>query len=396
MRTSLVLAGVAGVALGLSSSVLAADFNFSAVDTTGFTYVSTPVMNDSGQVAFIGQRTGDTTKGYFLGTSTGGAPLRLSTTDADGPHLPQINNAGQIAYTSFYNGAIVDVHRASVARGDELLAHGIYTNFFNGYTYFGDAVQINNAGDVTVLGRRVDRNTFADVRAFATFNGVNNAVSEPMTSGGPYQSFTETYPTFGTNDNGDLAFTAQLSTGGQGVFLKRNGVVTTILSDPTNAYGYINEVKLNNQGHALIFAQSNNRPALFEYDGTSLKPYLVADGASGFNGITWSDFNDQGQTAFMAGQQYSNEGIWIGTDVANDKVLKMGDKLFGATVNYLSLWPGGLNNNGQIAFYAQLNDGRTLLVVATPAPEPTGVALIGIAIGALLNRRPRAKRPASV
>src|SRR6476660_9250563 len=75
MRTSFVLAGATGAALVLSSSVLAANFDFSAVDTTGFTYVSTPVINDSGQVAFIGQRTGDATRGYFIGTSTGGVPV---------------------------------------------------------------------------------------------------------------------------------------------------------------------------------------------------------------------------------------------------------------------------------------------------------------------------------
>jgi hypothetical protein len=389
MRTSFVIAGVAGVGLMLSSSALAANYSFSAVDTTGFTYLSTPVMNDSGQVAFIGQRADDATKGYFIGTAAGGSPVRVSTTDADSPNLPQINNAGQIAYTSFYNGGIVDLHRASVAGGDELLEHGIYTNF-SGYTYFGNNAMINSAGDVTAVARRYDLVNFTDFRAIVTYSGANNSHSEQVTSGGPYATFTENYPTFSTNDNGDVAFTAQLSGGGQGVFLKRNGTVTTILNDPTNAYGFINEVRLNNQGHALIFAESNNHPAMFEYDGTSLKPYLVADGASGFSGMTWSDFNDHDQAAFMAGQHYSNEGIWIGTDVANDKVIKMGDTLLGATVTYLSLWPGGLNNDGQIAFYAQLNDGRHLLVVGTPVPEPTAVALLAIGwSGTLLRRRRR-------
>jgi len=96
-----------------------------------------------------------------------------------------------------------------------------------------------------------------------------------------------------------------------------------------------------------------------------------------------------------------------------NKVIATGDSLFGSTVTNLSLSSKGLNNSNQLAFFALLADGTSVIGraqagdVSSPksVPEPTlvsGLLAVG-ALGALLlssrfkvSQQPQLKvRPAS-
>jgi len=71
-------------------------------------------------------------------------------------------------------------------------------------------------------------------------------------------------------------------------------------------------------------------------------------------------------------------GIFTGPDPSTDKVIMEGDLLDGYTIstNSLSFSRNGLNNLGQIAFTATLNDGTSGVWVATPTPEPSTLVLL--------------------
>jgi len=79
--------------------------------------------------------------------------------------------------------------------------------------------------------------------------------------------------------------------------------------------------------------------------------------------------NDLGQVAFSGhrpGPSRFVQGIYTGTDLVADKVIEVGEPLFGATVTQLRFHRFGFNNAGQIAFRAGLSDGRQVIVRAEP------------------------------
>lgn len=62
----------------------------------------------------------------------------------------------------------------------------------------------------------------------------------------------------------------------------------------------------------------------------------------------------------------------------NDKVITTGDSLFGSTVTSIDFSRQGLNNLGQVAFYATLADGTSGIFRADPQLVPEADALSGV------------------
>jgi hypothetical protein len=71
-----------------------------------------------------------------------------------------------------------------------------------------------------------------------------------------------------------------------------------------------------------------------------------------------------------------------------DKLIGTGDELFDSTVTSLTFAREGLNNLGQIAFSAQLADGRGVTVRLsgpTVIPEPGSLTLLGLGVLGLIG-----------
>ena len=83
--------------------------------------------------------------------------------------------------------------------------------------------------------------------------------------------------------------------------------------------------------------------------------------------------NNHGDVAFSAilDNDFPNSSIYVGPDPKKDRVIGDGDKLDGATIGSISFCEEGLNDTGQVAFIATLNDPgslepRTAVFRATP------------------------------
>lgn len=92
--------------------------------------------------------------------------------------------------------------------------------------------------------------------------------------------------------------------------------------------------------------------------------------ADSFGGA-YGDFADEvslnasSKVAFFA-RAGGVDGIFTGPDPVRDKVVAVGDPLDGSTATALRFGRGGLNDKGQLVFFADLADGRTGLFRAEP------------------------------
>jgi PEP-CTERM motif len=107
--------------------------------------------------------------------------------------------------------------------------------------------------------------------------------------------------------------------------------------------------------------------------------------------------NNMGTVAFLAFLRPEGSGIFTGPDAVADRVIGTGDPLFGSTVTSLEFARQGLNDAGQVAFVAQLADGRQVVVRADPAqvgavPEPSALALLALGTLALAGYRWKRRR----
>jgi hypothetical protein len=126
------------------------------------------------------------------------------------------------------------------------------------------------------------------------------------------------------NDAGTVAFVATLVGGGSGVFAGNGGSVTVVAQDGT------------------VFSSFDSAPAINTYGGVAFAATLA--GGTG--------------------------GIFTGSDVPSDTVIAAGDALDGARVTELHFFRQGLNDNGQVAFFARLDNGTSGIFRADPARGP--------------------------
>lgn len=173
---------------------------------------------------------------------------------------------------------------------------------------------------------------------------------DPAPGGGHFVlSFPD--PTFGPviNRNGDVAFAANLDTGGEAVFLFSQGVITRIAG-----------------------------PGDHDPSGNL---FLLADSPS---------INSAGQIAFTGDVSVDGFGTFLYSQGTIVKIARPGDRVPGpgqATLTFADL--ARLNNQGQVAFVGGLSTGESAVFIATPtdSADDDGKAA-GPALDPATHRRP--------
>jgi hypothetical protein len=111
-------------------------------------------------------------------------------------------------------------------------------------------------------------------------------------------------------------------------------------------------------------------------DGTST---VVADTRGEFSsfGFRPPSLNNAGDVAFLATlDDFSTSGIFVGPDPIADRVISTGDTLDGSPIQNITFCEEGLSDSGELAFVArldipetpELDDFRTAVFRATPTP----------------------------
>jgi hypothetical protein len=356
------LAIASGILLAMTNPAAAYTFT-NIADTSGQfnLFQDNPIsINDNGIVAFRGILD-DGNDGIY----TGNGSTLTTIADRSGQFsgfefgAPTINNSGLIVF------------KASLDNG----SNGIYTS--NGTTttlifqstssapfFIGGYPDLNENGAISFqaanfsAGQWIYRTSGGSLTTIADNAGILSGFS-----GDPV-----------INDSGTVAFWALLDSGGQGIFIGNGSGSFQTIAD-SSGYTVYNPPSINNSGTVAFTAIPNTgigKAGIYTSNGTTISTYIDPSSPFSVAGGKQS-LNDNGNIAFLANVGAPRYGIFIGPDPIADKVIERGDTLFGSTVIDVQLWNRGLNNNGQLAFYASLADGRQVIVRADPSSGPTSV-----------------------
>ncbi|MCF2148175.1 PEP-CTERM sorting domain-containing protein [Desmonostoc muscorum LEGE 12446] len=371
----------------------AADFKFIKIaDTNDFGDFSVsasypPAINDKGTVAFkVSNFSVSGSEVPFSGgifTGSGGA---LTTIAPIGSfyfvNFPSINNSDTVAFYA----------RTSSSGGDEIL-----TSSGGTLTLIADTTTFSNLGFPTIN----DENTVAfRGERFPEFDGILTS------SGGALTTIIDNTGSFissgvpAINNSGTVAFTAGPDkVGGEGIFTVSDGTLNTIV-DSSGPFQRFRNPGINDTGTVILSASLDaGGEGIFTVSDGILTPIVTSRGLfESF--LDQPAINNEGAVAFVATLDAGGFGIFTGADPVADKVIAIGDSLFGSKITGLNFTFEGFNNRGEIAFAASFEDSTGGYFVAVPVasvPEPTNLLGLGTAmsLGVLfqgkLSKKPKNK-----
>jgi hypothetical protein len=226
-------------------------------------------------------------------------------------------------------------------------------------SFLAPAAPINNDGTVAFR---------ATLKSSGTGIFTDRAGEAPRTLYVTGGQFTALFQPIIQRNGDEMSFRATLNTGQEGVFLGGGHTTTTIATSGGTYSAFLGGVT-NDKGMVSFIANlTAGGQAIVEGDGRQLA--TVADTTSGrfsnFLGNT-ATINNHGQVVFAANLVGGRSGIFLAQHHQVDEIIGTGDPLFGSTVKSFTanpFAPRGWNDEGQLAFAAILDDGRTVIVRA--------------------------------
>ena len=234
-----------------------------------------PSINNAGTVVYLGINF----RNFGILTSDG----RLIDFESDGRagtvDSPTINDTGTIAYRRQSSGSRFQILSNSGTQNSNIIYENIFP-FFVGTQNFGfNSPSINNAGVVSfVTVPEADKfegfqgGTLNPKKAIVLKSNGVNTITVADTSG-DFSSFgiigipggdTAIYNVTSINDSGNVAFLADLDTGGEAIFIERNSVQERTIATGDSLFGYtvvdltLSREGLNDRGQVAFIAKLAN------------------------------------------------------------------------------------------------------------------------------------------
>jgi len=336
-------------------------------DTTdGYTNIGAPSINDLGVVVF-GANTVD--QRYVIQTWDGDNIFTLYDEEKFSSFFvlnrrATINNAGTVAFFGRVNDS------RGIFTGDG----GPLTNIANADSGplsgagFGLVSSLNNSDSVALHG------WFPADES----NGIFVADGGPVATIARAKVADEQYLIPALNDFGEVACAAYRGyPGDHGFVFYDDGTRRTTLLESRNA-GLGEVVVMNNLGQVVVvidqFVGRDTISTLSIVSSEGVTRLADSDGAFAgfFASFSHSGINDHGDVAFHATLDDGRDGIFTGPDVASNRVIVEGDTpLFGVPIEDI-FFAGALNESGQIAFQYTLITGIRGIAMATPILDVPG------------------------
>ena len=378
------------LSLAVFTGASAQAFTFTEIANTkssDFTGFQSTAINNLGEVAFTAEAVGQV--GIFQGDGGAVSTLIPFTTGLTDIGDIDFNSAGTVAFSKnsipgiFTSDGVVTT---TIISPDTAL--GKIGFLPNTYT----APDINEAGAIAF--RATDFGTSKSA-LFLAKGGTTTVIAES-----PEFDILR----FSLNNNNEVAFFAisDAAADGDAVFLSENGGAPVPLPDPLG-FGTVEGIALNDSGMVAfdtLFLDNMDVPlqGVFTQNGGNVIP--IVDTSGSFSSFGRPALNNAGVPVFTAELDTGEVGLFAGPDPVNDRIIAIGDKLFGSTVTSLGfIEQTGLNNSGQLTFGASFADGSTGIYRTSleekepqPIPEPNsvlsllGIGLVGFTIRQLSRR----------
>jgi hypothetical protein len=380
------VAVVAALAIALGTMLSAAqaetlgDYDFTKVaDSTEdgfdpFSFGCTSI-NSRGDVAFRAGRLAsdgfNTVPGIYRVNAADGS---LTTIVEDEKRFnfigrnPSMNDSGQVSFAARVDGGKKpDTEAIMLGDGKKLTTIASTADEFN---FFGFDTSINNIGEVAFKAELDEEFNFDE----GLFSGQGKGITTHYLASTSAFDGNDSRPSI--NNLGNIAFEESVNFD-DGIFVGRKGNFTTIAApDPDVS---VQEPVLNDEGTAAFVrsffdeASQQGVEEIVTVSGDTLTTVADTRGEFGFFGFRPPSLNNQGDVAFLATLDDGTTGIFVGPDPVEDRVIATGDMLDGETVTSLTFCEEGLNDSGQLAFTAFYEDPdtfetRAAVFRATPVP----------------------------
>lgn len=385
---------VAGAALALAPLAMVSAFESPAHAASGYVFtkvvdsvaddfnpqtlrISCPSINTRGDIAFKSDR-GAAEDGIYRANAGGGITPIFEVAPGSGALIangnPSMNDSGQVSFAASPSTGVQTILRGDGTTLTTIARTGTQRMAF---ASFGNNTSINDAGEVAFDGRLGSgaRGLFSGAGDATTTHYLNTA--DVSVDGNPARfNATEDRPSI--NNLGDIAFLDEIQgTFRQDIFRGQEGSFTTIsASNPPSA---ATPPLLNNGGTVAWQTEFIDETgfavrAIVTGDGTGPNTTVV-DSSGPFNIFHSYALNNAGAVAFSATMDSDELGIpsiFVGPNPKKDRVIGPGDKLDGGTVAGLRFCEEGLNDSGQLAFVAEIEDRNGDVRVAVFRASPRG------------------------
>ncbi len=334
---------------------------------------SPPMLNDARQFVYAARVNGDGT----VYTGTPGSPVRARFSRPAGGILSTSGFAqnGAFAGVVDVNGA-PGVYSAPFSDGPMNIL-GDMTN--NQWGVLSGNVLVNSSGTVAFWEGEIIENR---LHSFITIGG-NVPLTHLVDVGGAVGASMDLI------DDGTVVYQGSTADYRPAYYATCLGGPTTLVADNSGPWTLQQGgPDVNNSGQMVFVADldAGGRGIILSTLDRSRPDQILVDGTGPLDLFYSLSLNDRGEFAYLAIPDAGGIGIYTGADIAADRVIATGDTLFGSVVTFVRMSKGGLNNHGDLAFWYELENGKTGMAIAF-APEPASIGLISCGMLFATRRR---------
>lgn len=265
---------------------------------------------------------------------------------------PSMNDLGQVSFAARLDGGKKpDTESILRGSGRKLTTIASTADEFN---FFGFDTSINNSGEVAFKAELDEEFGFDE----GLFSGQGRGITTHYLASTSDFDGNDSRPSI--NNVGTIAFDESINFD-DGIFAGREGTFATIESpDPDVSVG---EPTFNDGGvtsYERSFFDEASQEFVVEIvtnDGGQRTAVADTRGAFGSFGFRPPSINNEGDVAYHASlDDFVTSGVFVGPDPVADRVVVTGDTLDGRTVQNITFCEEGLSDSGQLAFVATLED----------------------------------------